>query len=45
MRFMDDLRPETVDEARGEVLEIGFGTGRNLRHYPSKVRSVWASTR
>jgi len=41
MRFMDDLRPETVDEARGDVLEIGFGTGRNLRHYPSEVQSVW----
>ncbi|MFA9471746.1 MAG: methyltransferase domain-containing protein [Deltaproteobacteria bacterium] len=41
MRFMDDLRPETLDQARGEVLEIGFGTGRNLRHYSSEVRSVW----
>jgi SAM-dependent methyltransferase len=41
MRIMDDLRPETVGRARGEVLEIGFGTGRNLRHYASDVRSVW----
>ena len=41
MRFMDDLRPKTLDQARGEVLEIGFGTGRNLRHYSSEVKSVW----
>jgi ubiquinone/menaquinone biosynthesis C-methylase UbiE len=41
MRFMDDLRPDAVVGARGDVLEIGFGTGLNLRHYPSGVRSVW----
>ena len=41
MRFMDDLRSDTVVGARGDVLEIGFGTGLNLRHYPSAVRSVW----
>jgi ubiquinone/menaquinone biosynthesis C-methylase UbiE len=41
MRFMDDLRPDAVVGARGDVLEIGFGTGLNLRHYPSEVRSVW----
>ena len=33
MGFMDELRPETVGRAEGEVLEVGFGTGRNLRHY------------
>jgi len=41
MGFMDDLRPETVLGAKGDVLEIGFGTGRNLRHYPEQVKSVW----
>lgn len=41
MRIMDDLRPQTVGRAHGEVLEIGFGTGRNLRHYTGAVRSVW----
>ncbi|MBW1756576.1 MAG: class I SAM-dependent methyltransferase [Deltaproteobacteria bacterium] len=41
MRFMDDLRPDAVVGARGDVLEIGFGTGLNLRHYPSEVRAVW----
>ncbi len=40
MRAMDDLRPETIHDARGEVLEIGFGTGRNLAHYPADVSSV-----
>jgi ubiquinone/menaquinone biosynthesis C-methylase UbiE len=40
MRGMDDLRPETVTTAHGDVLEIGFGTGRNLRHYASSVTSV-----
>lgn len=41
MRLMDDLRPDAVVAARGDVLEIGFGTGRNLRHYPGAVRGVW----
>jgi ubiquinone/menaquinone biosynthesis C-methylase UbiE len=41
MRFMDDLRPDAVAAARGDVLEIGFGTGLNLRHYPHDVSSVW----
>jgi ubiquinone/menaquinone biosynthesis C-methylase UbiE len=42
MRRMEDLRPETLEEARGDVLEIGFGTGLNLRHYPKAVRSLAA---
>jgi len=33
MRLMDDLRPETIAGAHGEVLEVGFGTGLNLRFY------------
>jgi len=40
MRIMDDLRYETVGQARGDVLEIGFGTGRNLPHYTDGVYSV-----
>lgn len=40
MGLMDDLRPDTVSAAEGEVLEVGFGTGRNLRHYPAAVKSV-----
>jgi len=41
MGMMDDLRPATIMNASGDILEIGFGTGRNLRHYPADVRSVW----
>jgi ubiquinone/menaquinone biosynthesis C-methylase UbiE len=40
MRMMDDLRPAAIAEAHGDVLEIGFGTGRNLPHYSAKVTSV-----
>jgi len=40
MGFMDEMRPETVARAEGEVLEVGFGTGRNLRLYPSAVKSL-----
>jgi ubiquinone/menaquinone biosynthesis C-methylase UbiE len=40
MGFMDEMRPDTVGQAEGEVLEVGFGTGRNLRLYSSAVKSV-----
>ena len=40
MRFMDDLRPETVAVAGGDVLEVGFGTARNLEHYGPRVVRV-----
>ena len=40
MGFMDEMRPETVGRAEGEVLEVGFGTGRNLSLYPAAVKSV-----
>ena len=34
-RGMARLRRELLAEARGGVLEIGAGTGLNLRHYPA----------
>jgi len=40
MRFMDDLRGDTVVEAAGEVLEVGFGTARNLDLYGAGVTRV-----
>ncbi len=40
MRQMDDLRPGTTGAASGEVLEIGFGTGLNLRHYGPEVKKL-----
>jgi SAM-dependent methyltransferase len=42
MRQMDELRSETVGLAHGDVLEVGFGTGLNLRHYGPNVRSLVA---
>jgi ubiquinone/menaquinone biosynthesis C-methylase UbiE len=40
MRRMDEHRPSTLEPAQGKVLEVGFGTGLNLRHYPASVSSV-----
>jgi ubiquinone/menaquinone biosynthesis C-methylase UbiE len=34
------LRRETLSKASGEILEIGFGTGLNLPHYPAHVRCI-----
>jgi ubiquinone/menaquinone biosynthesis C-methylase UbiE len=42
MRRMDPLRGDVLAPASGDVLEIGFGTGLNLRHYPQAVRRVSA---
>lgn len=33
-------RRRLLADARGEVLEIGFGTGLNLSHYPEDVRRL-----
>jgi ubiquinone/menaquinone biosynthesis C-methylase UbiE len=40
MKGLDDLRAPTLAAARGDVLEIGFGTGLNLQHYPAGVTSL-----
>lgn len=40
MRFLDELRAETVGTARGSVLEVGFGTARNLAHYGAGVEKL-----
>ena len=34
------LRREVLADAGGEILEIGFGTGLNLEHYPQHVRKI-----
>jgi ubiquinone/menaquinone biosynthesis C-methylase UbiE len=39
---MTQLRKELLADIGGDVLEIGFGTGLNLGHYPEDVRSVAA---
>jgi len=35
-----DLRQELLNEVKGKVLEIGFGTGLNLPHYPSGIKEL-----
>lgn len=42
MGRLDELRLEALAPAHGDVLEIGFGTGRNLGHYPAAVRRLVA---
>src|SRR5919112_5671423 len=37
---MAALRHELLADVGGEVLEIGFGTGLNLPHYPKHVRRI-----
>jgi ubiquinone/menaquinone biosynthesis C-methylase UbiE len=37
MSGMSELRPDVLAGAHGDVLEIGFGTGLNLAHYPPGV--------
>jgi ubiquinone/menaquinone biosynthesis C-methylase UbiE len=37
---MDALRKELLADVGGEVLEVGFGTGLNLAHYPRHVRRI-----
>jgi SAM-dependent methyltransferase len=41
-REIGELREETCRGLRGRVLEIGFGSGLNLRFYPADVSSVAA---
>src|SRR5215475_10486174 len=42
LRQMEELRPPTVGQAAGSVLEIGFGTGLNVPHYGPGVKSLVA---
>ncbi len=40
MRQMNHMRSETIEEAEGEVLEVGFGTGLNLSYYGPAVKTL-----
>ena len=33
-------RHELLSQVSGEILEIGFGTGLNLPHYPEQIRKI-----
>src|SRR3546814_16779980 len=39
---MERLRRHACEALRGEVLEVGFGSGRNVPHYPAAVTRVRA---
>ena len=39
---VERLRAEALTSATGRVLEIGFGSGSNLRHYPPPVTGIAA---
>lgn len=39
-RSMADRRRALLAQAKGRVLEIGAGTGLNLRHYPESVKDL-----
>ncbi len=41
-REFDKLRARVAGGLEGEVLEVGFGSGRNVPHYPSAVTRVRA---
>jgi ubiquinone/menaquinone biosynthesis C-methylase UbiE len=40
--YIARLRREVLAGAEGEILEVGFGTGLNLDHYPEHVRHLTA---
>ena len=39
---LESIRVDALRHARGRVLEIGFGSGLNLAHYPGAVQSLVA---
>ncbi len=39
---LQKYRQELLSDVSGEILEIGFGTGLNLPHYPATVNKVTA---
>jgi ubiquinone/menaquinone biosynthesis C-methylase UbiE len=42
MKALDPMRARVAADLSGEVLEVGFGSGRNVPHYPESVERVRA---
>jgi ubiquinone/menaquinone biosynthesis C-methylase UbiE len=42
MKAIGEERKRCVGEARGRILEVGFGSGHNLPYYPATVEKVVA---
>src|SRR5262245_11858580 len=42
MKVIGEERAKCLAEVRGRVLEVGFGSGHNLPHYPGGVESLVA---
>lgn len=40
MGMLDSRRTKHLSQVGGDILEIGIGTGRNLRHYPEHVTKL-----
>jgi ubiquinone/menaquinone biosynthesis C-methylase UbiE len=38
--YMTKCRIQVLKDVKGDIFEIGFGTGLNLAHYPEHVKSV-----
>ena len=34
------IRKELLSNVKGDILEIGFGTGLNLKYYPSHIKEI-----
>ncbi|MGV7220826.1 MAG: class I SAM-dependent methyltransferase [Nitrospinales bacterium] len=40
MPMLAKHRKDTLEEVSGNILEIGFGTGLNLAHYPTSIQKI-----
>jgi hypothetical protein len=39
-KSLSGFRQDALQEINGEVLEIGFGSGLNLPHFPETVQKI-----